>query len=248
MPATKKPDRVLVSCRHCGHQQPESSTAYSTICKKCGEHLRVQEALNPVRPALEPRFQRRRVTCFGCGAELEVPVSAESSMCQWCSRYLDLHDYRIAAPMARNFQTKGKFVIEPKGNVFNSETIAADVVIRGKFHGKLTAENSLTIYSSAEIKGSITAAHLIIPAENHFRWPDCLHVGSAEIVGELAGTLHATGTVTLKATARWFGDLVAAHLVVQAGAVVVGTLRICPRLGDGPPHANDVGTLIGDGK
>jgi cytoskeletal protein CcmA (bactofilin family) len=238
MPSAKQPDRVLVACRHCGHQQPESSAAFSTICKKCGEHIRVQETLNPVLTAPEPRFPRRRITCFGCGAEMEVPASAESSMCQWCSRYLDLHDYRIAAPMARNFQTKGKFIIEPKGNVFNSETIAADVVIRGKFHGKLTAENSLTIYSSADIKGSLTAAHLIIPAENHFRWPGCLHVGSAEIAGELTAGVHATGTVILNATARCFGDVSAAHLVVQAGAVVVGTLRICPRLMPIEPEAS----------
>ena len=164
MPSAKKPDQVLVTCPHCGHQQPESSAAFSTICKKCGEHFRVQEVLNPVRLAPGRQLQLRRVTCFDCGAGLEVPVSAESSMCKWCSRYLDLHDYQITTPMAKNFRTKGGFIIEPKGNVFNSETIAADVVIRGKFHGRLTAENSLTIYSSAEIKGSLTAAHLIIPA------------------------------------------------------------------------------------
>jgi cytoskeletal protein CcmA (bactofilin family)/ribosomal protein S27E len=231
MTSTKKPDRVVVACPHCGHQQSESGAAFSTLCKKCGEHLRVQEVLNPVRSAPEPLLPLRQITCFECGAELKVPASAESSMCKWCSRYLDLHDYRITTPMAKNFRTKGQFIIEPKGNVFNSETVATDVVIRGKFHGKLTAEQSLTVYSSAEIKGSLTTAHLIIPAENHFRWPDCLQVDSAEIAGELAAAVHATGTVTLRATARWFGDLVAARLIVEGGAVVVGKLQIGPRRG-----------------
>ena len=112
-------------------------------------------------------------------------------MCKRCSQYVDLHDYRITSALAKNFKTKGAFTVEPKGYVFNTETIVGDAVIKGKFHGKLTAERSLTIYSTADIKGSLTAAHLIIPAENHFRWADPIKVGSAEIAGELAANLHA---------------------------------------------------------
>lgn len=225
MPA-KKPDKVLVSCPHCGHQQSETRSAFSTLCKECGRHFRVQEVLHPEPkvPGRPPR--QRRITCFECGAELQVPASAESTMCKMCSRYVDLHDYRITTAMAKNFKTKGSFIVEPKGYVFNTETVAGEVVIKGKFHGRLKAEKSLAIYSTAEIKGSLTAAHLSIPAENHFRWPDRIQVGSAEIAGELAAQLRATGTVTLKSTARWFGDLVAENLVVEAGAVIVGKLRI----------------------
>lgn len=230
MPVKAKiqPDRVLLACPHCGHEQPESRSAFSTVCKQCGQHIRVQEVLNPVRMVRERGPKLRRITCFECGAELDVPASAESSMCKWCSRYLDLHDYRITTAMAKNFKTKGQFIIEPKGWVFNTETIAGEVVIKGKFHGKLTAEQSLTIHSGAEIKGSLTAARLIIPAENHFRWTNQLTVGSAEIAGELAANLQATGTVTLKATARFFGDVSAAGLVIEEGAVLVGNLRISP--------------------
>lgn len=225
MPA-KKQDKVLVACPHCGHRQPEPPSAFSTYCKQCGQHYHVQEALNPVRKAPDRAPPHRRVTCFECGAELDVPASAESTMCKWCSRYVDLHDYRIATAMAKNFKTKGRFIVEPKGYVFNTETVAGEVVIRGKFHGKLSAEQSLTIYSGAEIKGSLNAAHLIIPAENHFCWPAGIRTDSAEIAGEMAGILHAAGTVTLKSAARWFGDLIAGHLIVEEGAIIVGNLRI----------------------
>ena len=225
MPA-KILDQVLVGCPHCGHQQPESRSAFSSICKECGQHFRVQEALNPTPKAVVRTPRQRRITCFECGAELDVPASAESSMCKKCSRYIDLQDYSITGSHAKNFRTKGRFVVEPKGYVFNTDTIGGEVVIKGKFHGKLKAEQSLTIYSGADIKGSLTAAHLVIPADNHFRWADQLRVGSAEIAGELAANVHATGTVTLKATARWFGDIEAGGLVVEAGAVVVGKLRI----------------------
>jgi cytoskeletal protein CcmA (bactofilin family)/DNA-directed RNA polymerase subunit RPC12/RpoP len=225
MPA-KKQDKVLVTCPHCGHEQPEPRSAFSTICKKCGRHFRVQEALNPAPKAPGRATPQRRITCFECGADLDVPASAESTMCKRCSRYVDLQDYRITTAIAKNFKTKGRFVVEPKGYVFNTETIAGEIVLKGKFHGKLTAEQSLTIYSSAEIKGSLIAAHLIIPAENRFRWPERIQVGSAEIAGELAATVRATGTVTLKSTAHWFGDLDAGNLAVEAGAVIVGNLQI----------------------
>ena len=225
MPATKQ-DNVLVACPHCGHQQPEPRGAFSTNCKKCGRHFHVQAALNPLRKAPGRALDLRRVICFECGAELDVPVSAESTMCKKCSRYLDLQDYRITNAVSKNFKTKGSFTVEPKGYVFNTETLAGEVVIRGKFHGKLTAERSLTIYSTAELKGSLTVAHLIIPAENHFRWLEIIKTNSAEIAGELAANLHATGTITLKSSARFFGNLDAANVVVEAGAVVVGKMNI----------------------
>ena len=231
MPA-KKQDQVLVACPHCGHQQPEPRSAYSSRCKKCGQHLRVQDILNPAPQAPRHAPQRRQITCFECGAELEVPASAESTMCKKCSRYVDLHDYRITSSIAKNFKTKGVFVIEPKGCVFNTESIVGDAVIRGKFHGKLAVERSLTIFSNADVKGSLTAGHLVIPGENHFRWPDLLKVGSAEIAGELAANLRAQDTVVLKSTARLFGDVDAGNLVVEDGAVVVGMMQIGPRTGN----------------
>jgi cytoskeletal protein CcmA (bactofilin family)/DNA-directed RNA polymerase subunit RPC12/RpoP len=225
MPA-KKQDKVLVACPHCGHQQEEPRTAFSSVCKKCGQHLRVQEILRPAPKAAERGPERKRVTCFECGAELEVPVSAESTMCKRCSRYVDMKNYVISSAVSKNFKTKGSFVIDPKGYVFNTEAVVNDAVIKGRFLGKLFAEQSLTVYSSAEIKGSFKTARLVIPAANHFRWAEAIKIGSAEIAGELAANLHANETVVLKSTARLFGDVEAANLVVEEGAVVVGRIRI----------------------
>jgi cytoskeletal protein CcmA (bactofilin family) len=224
--AQKKQERILLTCPHCGHQQKEPPTAFSTICKECGQHIRVQEILNPPPKASRRGVQKRRVTCFDCNTELDVPVDAESTMCKRCGRYVDLHDYHIASALAKNFKTKGSFVVEAKGCVFNTETVVGDAVIKGKFHGKLTTERSLTIYSGSDIKGTLTPGHLIIPAENHFRWNDPLQVGSAEIAGELAADLRAAETIILKSTARFFGDLDARHLVVEDGAVIVGRVRV----------------------
>ncbi len=225
MPARTQ-EKLRLTCPQCGHEQLEPRSAYSTVCKKCGQHLRVQELLKPQRKIVETAPERRRVTCFDCGAELEVPVSAESTMCKRCSRYVDLKDYQITSAVSKNFKTKGAFVVESKGYVFNTEAVVGDAVIKGRFLGKLAAERSLTVYSTADIKGQFTTGRLIVPPANYFRWKDPIKVTSSEIAGELAASLIAEGTVVLKASARLFGDVQAGSLVVEEGAVVVGQMRI----------------------
>jgi cytoskeletal protein CcmA (bactofilin family) len=226
MPAIKQ-DKVLVTCPHCGQAQPEARTAISTMCRKCGRHFEVQEALKPARkgPA-SAAPERRRITCFECGTELDVPLSAQSTMCKRCSRYIDLNNYQITNAVSKNFKTKGTFTIEPTGYVFNTEAVVGEAILKGRFLGKLQAERSLTIYSTAEIKGTFKAGCLIIPLANRFSWKETIRVGSAEIAGELVANLQTEGTIVLKSTARLFGDVDAKNMVVEDGAVVVGRMRL----------------------
>jgi cytoskeletal protein CcmA (bactofilin family) len=225
MPASQQ-DKVKVACPHCGHQQLEPRTGVSTNCKKCHGHFRLHEALNPVKKTAEAAPQKKRINCFECGAELDVPLTAQSTMCKRCSRYIDLKDYTIAGAVSKNFKTKGSFTIEQTGYVFNTEIMAHDAVIKGRLLGKLAAWNTLTIYSTAEIRGTFKTKSLIIPALNVFRWKDTIAVGSAEIGGELAADRQVEDTLVLKSTARFFGDIEAGNLVVEEGAVVVGNLRL----------------------
>ena len=225
MPASRQ-NKVLVPCPHCGHRQPEPRAAISTNCKACGQYFRVQEVLHPAPKAAERMPEQKRITCFDCGAELDVAVSAESTMCKRCSSYVDLHDYRIASAVSKNFKTRGTFVVEAKGYVFNTEATVSNAVIKGRFLGKLVAEHSLTIFSTAEIKGTFKTGRLIIPAENHFSWKEQINVGSAEIAGELTANLQAVNTVILGSNARLFGDVSAQHLIVKDGAVLVGNVIV----------------------
>lgn len=238
MPPSQQ-DQVVV-CPKCGHQQREPRGVISTICKKCRQHIEADRIRKPARKPAERLAETspklKRVTCFDCGTELEVSPSAESTMCKRCSRYQDLKDYRITSAVSKNFKTRGAFVVEPKGYVFNTEAIVGEAVLKGRFLGKLVAERSLTIYSTAEIKGSFKTGRLVIPETNHFHWVEPLDVGSAEIGGELVANLRATGTVVLKSSARMFGDVDAQNLVVQAGAVIVGNLRVGRASGAGSPN------------
>src|SRR5438093_924185 len=226
MPA-KKQAKVLVTCLQCGHQQSEPRAAISTVCKQCGQYIRVQEVfIKPSARSAERPRELRKLVCFECGTELEVAASAQSTMCKRCSSHIDLRDYHISKAVSQNFRTKGQFVIELKGYVFNTEALVGDAVIRGKFLGKLVAEHSLTLYSTADFKGTFKTGRLIIPTENHFRWKEQISVGAAEIAGELAANLRAEGVVVLRSTGRLFGDLEAKGLVVEEGAVMVGMAKV----------------------
>ena len=217
----------MLTCPKCGHQQMESRAAFSAACRKCGQYWRVQELLKPASKATAPPPEQRRIACFECAAEFEVPASAQSTMCKKCSCYIDLHNYSITSAVSKNFKTKGTFVIEPSGYVFNSEAVATEAIIKGRFIGKLTVEQSLTIHSTAQIKGTISAAHLVVPAANQFHWNGELKVGSAEIAGELVATVEAR-SVQVNSQGRLFGAVRAKRLVAERGAI----LNIEARIGE----------------
>lgn len=232
MPAMKQ-DRVPVTCPRCGHVQLEPRTAVSTVCGKCHSHIDLEEDRRSVvvrsKPITRPKravVAERKIVCFQCGAALKIPASAESSMCKWCSTHIDLRDYRIDRAVSQNYRTKGRFVIEEKGYLFNSETVVGEAVIKGRFIGKLVAEGDLELHSTARIEGSFRPGRLVIPQGHIFRWKHPIVAGGAEIAGELVSDLRVHGTVVLKATARLFGDIRAINLLMESGAVFVGAVEI----------------------
>lgn len=235
-----KQDKVLVACPKCGHTQSEPAAAYSSVCKKCRQYFRLEDVLrgaaegapqkgngSHAKTRSAPRAHEvRHVTCFQCGTELEVSPSAQSTMCKRCSSHLDLRDYQINSAVSKNFRTHGRFVIEEGGYVFNTETFAADVVIKGRFLGKLNASHSLELHRTAEIKGTFQTGKLVIPVGSVFRWPETITPGGADISGELIAGVKSPGKVVVRSTARLFGDVEARELVVESGAVIVGAIKV----------------------
>jgi cytoskeletal protein CcmA (bactofilin family)/predicted RNA-binding Zn-ribbon protein involved in translation (DUF1610 family) len=221
-----KPDKVSVACPHCGNAQIEPHDGYSTVCKTCRKHFRVEEALRPKVASGQKHHDTRQVTCFQCNTLLDVAAQAESTMCKRCSAHIDLHDYTINQAVSKNFRTHGSFTIGEKGYVFNTEAEVGDAVIKGRFLGKLHAHRTFTLYSPAEFKGTFKAGLLIVPAGVKFLWTKPLEVQSVEVAGELVTNIHIPGTVFLRATAHLFGDIEAANLIVEPGAVLVGRVRI----------------------
>jgi cytoskeletal protein CcmA (bactofilin family) len=221
-----KQESVPVTCPHCGHVQPEPKSAYSTICKECRAHFRIEEAQRPEAKPKKAAIEKRQVICFQCGAELQVPKAAESSMCKKCSGHVDLRDYQVTKTESKNFRTHGRLIIEEKGYVLNTDSHVGEAIIKGRMIGKIVTQRTLEIHTSARINGSFSAGRLVVPSGNHFRWPELLQVGGAEIAGELVANLKSAGTILLKSSARLFGEVQARNLVVESGAVFVGAAKI----------------------
>lgn len=227
MPPAKQ-NTVLVKCPKCGHEQAEPRGGYSSLCKKCHAHFRLEETLHPAPKPAGPAIAQRLVECFECGTSLEVPVAAESTLCKRCGRHVDLNDYRITATVSRNYRTHGKLILEEKGYILNTDSRVGDAVLKGRFIGKIEAVRTLELHSSAAIKGTFKTGCLVIPAAQHIRWPTPIQVGGADIAGEWVGELHCAGTLRLRATSRFFGELQASRLVVEPGAVIVASAKVGP--------------------
>lgn len=229
--------RAPVTCPRCGHTQLEPLAVISTVCRRCQGAIQIRKDIASPRatsrPAgsiatSRPEVESRQLECFTCGTLLTVPATAESTMCKRCSSHIDLRDYSINQAVSKNFRTHGRFVVREKGYVFNTDSLVGAAVIKGRFHGKLHARHSLEIHTGAEIKGSITAGLLIIPAGQVFAWSSPLEVISAEVAGELCSSLHASGSVWVRGSGRVFGDVHARAVEVEPGGVLVGLLRVTP--------------------
>lgn len=168
----------------------------------------------------------RRVTCFDCGTEMEVAVSAQSSMCKRCSSYLDFKDYTVQQAVSKSFRTKGRLRVEKSGYIFNTEILASEVTVHGRIQGKVTAERSVIVHTGAELRGSVRTPLLVIPEGECFFWREGMQAEVVEVGGELVGEPRLLQTLRLLATGRLFGGVQTRNLVVEAGAILVGKLEV----------------------
>src|SRR5260370_17165850 len=106
MPASARGKATIqIACQKWGNAKGEPRGAYSTRCKKCREHFRLEEVLHPTAPPAKSAIEHRQIVCFQCGATLEVAAAAESTMCKRCSSHVDLQDYPVSPTLSQTFPT-----------------------------------------------------------------------------------------------------------------------------------------------
>ncbi|MCU0353556.1 MAG: polymer-forming cytoskeletal protein [Cytophagales bacterium] len=79
--------------------------------------------------------------------------------------------------------------------------------IEGKVVGNIKCKTKIALGESSYIEGNIVAQN-------------------AEIAGEVKGTVEVSDILSLKATANISGDIVTGKLIVEAGAVWNGTIKM----------------------
>lgn len=84
---------------------------------------------------------------------------------------------------------------------------ARDLRIEGDYHGEIYCEGTLTVAESARVSGAITAATL-------------------QVAGRLEGQVDCTGRFELLPSAHTSAQVLAGSIVIHAGAIYEGDLRM----------------------
>ena len=95
-----------------------------------------------------------------------------------------------------------------QGSEFSGKLLFKDTVrIDGRFDGEISSENTLIVGESGRVKATILSQMVIIS-------------------GEVRGDIKAPGSCTLHRTARVFGNVDTARLVIEEGAVLNGQVKM----------------------
>jgi DNA-directed RNA polymerase subunit RPC12/RpoP len=110
----------------------------------------------------EPGAASRRVVCTYCDKAVEVAQRAMSVFCPHCKKRLILEDYKIDGYYAvREFFTCGDVVVEKKGHVV-APIRAANLTVKGKVQGHVTARGQVEIKKNGWFKGELEAPVLVV--------------------------------------------------------------------------------------
>lgn len=90
-----------------------------------------------------------------------------------------------------------------KGDINTTGNIRID----GKLIGELVCKGKLILGKTGEIEGTVTC-------------------NNAEIEGTLTANMHVAGLLSLKSSAKLFGEVVVNKLAIEAGAIFSGTCKM----------------------
>lgn len=89
-----------------------------------------------------------------------------------------------------------------------------------KIEGNITAESDFRV--DGFIKGTINSSGKVVVGEQGLVDGN-INCSCAEVMGEIKGNVVASDTLSLKSTAKMSGDIKIQTLIIEPGAVFVGT-------------------------
>ncbi len=108
-----------------------------------------------------------------------------------------------AAPTSTVAATNGRNVLSSDVEIKGKVKFTNDLVVDGLIEGEIHSDGSLTVGENARIKAEV-------------------HTRSVVVYGKVHGNITVTDRVELKANAELIGDIKAATISIEAGAIFVG--------------------------
>ncbi|MBI1883832.1 MAG: polymer-forming cytoskeletal protein [Chlamydiae bacterium] len=217
---------VALSCPHCKSLQEVRPDGLSIFCSKCHLLIDIQKALHPRALTQTKEIAYKNVPCFRCQVELATSPGAQSVMCKKCGYRNDLQDYHVKDMLSRDLETHGSLDVPTNTTVLNSTAKVKEANIAGKFIGKLTAQERITLKAGAIFEGGLQAPHLILESHVQCHLKKGFKVERITLAGQFHGKIQTSQTVELKSKAVFLGSLETRHLILEDGAFLMGEVKI----------------------
>lgn len=144
---------------------PKEPVQNLKISEEIGTPITPASAQQPAKPASSGAQAHgstmRKIKCFNCNTNQEVPSIALASFCEKCGQRINLQDYKIKGRFHGELETRGEIRIATGAEVKANLNVGI-AVIDGRIDGKITAENRVILNEGCLVVGSIIAPAMIM--------------------------------------------------------------------------------------
>ncbi|MDR2463885.1 MAG: hypothetical protein LBD30_08935 [Verrucomicrobiales bacterium] len=214
--SNKGPQKILITCPACQHQQYDYPNANAAYCQKCGERIPLKTGGVQRKTRKRQAVERRKIVCMHCHNELHAHYEAAAWQCTFCSNYLDLRNHKLDRETGAAICTYGDLEIGPHCLFNGSKAEAENIKISGRSGCKLQSRGSVTVSGNAKLYAGAEGGHLHVNASATLYSEGPLTFKTAEIHGKVE-TRQFTATERLQIHAD--GHLTASRL--DAGEIIV---------------------------
>ncbi len=161
---------------------------------------------------------KRRVVCYECGRESEVPAAALSANCIHCHAHLNMANVEIR-PSSRRLmvRTLGNVNVQSGTVLSNLSIVCNNMEVNGRVSGSFRCSGTLSFNVSAVVDGSISAGKLVVDKGAEVELSLGAVAEEVALYGSLKGRLQCKGQLHVYRGGSYAGVCKAADVVVDPG-------------------------------
>lgn len=198
---------IVVTCPHCEHTQNEPSMVISTVCKGCGQYIRIDDEKAVTRPTYTTRLATSDsppVQHPTVAAEVPKPEQKPGFFDRLLNRYKEkqhskrqLHCYHCSHISEAVFDAQSTQCAK-----CGSYISLKDYTIDQAWHRRIQTRGNVTVMKGASISGVNVQCHHLL------------------VLGELSASVECSGKLTIRSHGKIVGSVHCDELCVERGAKV----------------------------
>lgn len=170
---------------------------------------------------------RHDIVCYECGYSFLITGSIQKVYCAKCRTILDTGEHVIDAEWQGSIRTVGTVQVGAAGVVKGGKIIAGVLVVQGRIEGGMAQVNQVDLCRGSACDLSfVKMRDIVIRKDAEIELPGKTTIRNMEVAGSLSASVMSTGTVVVKESGRFRGEIVGEHLVVEDGATLDASLSV----------------------